>query len=67
MKTIFYFILFYFLYKAITVFFRYLRSSSKNNDIRKEPRSKNNTGKSNYKDIEEASFREIKDDEDVKN
>lgn len=67
MKLIFYIFLFYILYKALVYFLKYMAGSMHNknlgNDIR-NPKPKPQSNNQPKKDIEEADYREIKDDDD---
>lgn len=68
MRSLFYILLIYILYRIIRFLVKFLSGSYKkdqylNHDIHM-PKTNNQNTKPKHKDIEEADFREIKDDDD---
>lgn len=66
-KLIFYILLIYIIYKALVFFVKLLGGTRKSPNIKNDihtPRQNSNNYSQGKKDIEEADYREIKDDDD---
>lgn len=63
LRFIFYFILFYVLYRLLRSALTYLFGSKRNENINSQPKKK----KSKFEDVEEAKYIEIKPEDEEKN